>query len=73
MGGQGMPLITVKWVEGHNQERRDKVATKITDVVHETTGIPKAAIWVVFEDVKASDWYTDATSVAVQRGAVPKK
>lgn len=67
-----MPLITVKWVEGHNQERRDKVATAITNVVSETTGIPKPDIWVVFEDVKSSDWYTNATSVAVQRGQTKK-
>jgi 4-oxalocrotonate tautomerase len=69
-----MPLVTIKWVEGHNQERRDVVAQKVTDAIHDTTGIPKPAIWVVFEDVKASDWYTDSTSVAVQRaGAAAKK
>jgi len=64
-----MPMITVQWVEGHNQERRDKIATGITQLVHDTTGIPKSGIWVVFEDVKASDWYTESVSVAVQRAA----
>jgi len=66
-----MPMITVKWVEGHNQDRRDRIAKGITDVVHESTGLPKSGIWVVFEDVKATDWYTESTSVAVQRA--PKR
>ncbi len=67
-----MPFITVKWVEGHNQKRRDKIATKITEVVSETTGIGKSDIWVVFEDVKAEDWYLDATQVAVHRARAKK-
>jgi len=67
-----MPLITIKWVEGHNQQRRDAVARRVTAAVHDATGIPEPNIWVVFEDVKASDWYTDATSVAVQRAAAKK-
>jgi phenylpyruvate tautomerase PptA (4-oxalocrotonate tautomerase family) len=67
-----MPMITVKWVEGHNQKRRDKIAAKITEVVSKETGITPPNIWVVFEDVKAEDWYTDATQVAVQRAAAKK-
>lgn len=64
-----MPMVTIKMVEGHNQSRRDTIARRVTEAIHETTQIPKSSIWVVFEDVKASDWYTDATSVAEQRAA----
>jgi len=67
-----MPVVTVKWVEGHNQERRDIIAKRITDAIHEVTKIPETGIWVVFEDVKASDWFIESTSVAVQRAGKSK-
>ena len=62
-----MPFVTIKMVEGHNQQRRDTIARAVTQAIHEQTQIPKSAIWVVIEDVKASDWYTDAVTVADQR------
>jgi 4-oxalocrotonate tautomerase len=67
-----MPMITVQWVEGRNQDMRDRIAKGITDLVHETIGVPKSGVWVVFEDVKASDWYSDSISVAVQRAGNSK-
>jgi 4-oxalocrotonate tautomerase len=62
-----MPFVTIKMVEGHNQQRRDTIAQAVTNAIHEQTQIPKSAIWVVVEDVKPSDWYTEGMTVAEQR------
>ena len=67
-----MPMITVQWVEGRNHDQRERIAKGITDLVHETIGVPKSGVWVVFEDVKASDWYSDSISVADQRAGKSK-
>ncbi len=68
-----MPFVTIKMVEGRNQQQRDTIVRAVTQAIHEQTQIPKPDIWVVVEDVKASDWYTGATTVAEQRATAAKK
>jgi 4-oxalocrotonate tautomerase len=52
-----MPFVNIQILKGHNQKRKDEIARRVTDAISEETGLPKEAIWVVFEDVAASDWY----------------
>jgi 4-oxalocrotonate tautomerase len=44
------------------------MARRITDVITDLTKLPKEAIWVVFEDVKATDWYVGDKSVHKLKG-----
>ena len=67
-----MPFVTIKMVEGRGQPQRDTIARAVTQAIHEQTQIPEKDIWVVVEDVKASDWYTGATTIADQRAAARK-
>ena len=46
------------------QEMKDKVAELLTEDLSKITGIPKAAIWVMFEDVPAKDWYINGKCLA---------
>ena len=59
-----MPSVNIRILEGHPQERKDEIARRVTDAISEVAMLPKEAIWVVFEDVKADDWYVGPTPVS---------
>ncbi len=59
-----MPFVNIRIVEGHSQERKDEIARRVTDTIAEVARLPQEAIWVVFEDVKADDWYVGSTRVS---------
>jgi 4-oxalocrotonate tautomerase len=71
-GGEAMPFVHIDWLEGRDQSCKDEVARRVCDVISELTGLPKDAIWIVFEDVRASDWYVGSDSVQALR-ARPKQ
>jgi 4-oxalocrotonate tautomerase len=59
-----MPFVNIQILAGHPQERKDEIARRVADTISEVAKLPKEAIWVVFEDVKADDWYVGATRVS---------
>ncbi len=70
-----MPFVSVKILKGHPQERKDEISRRVTEAISEVASLPKEAIWVVFEDVEAEDWYVGSERVselkkkAAERGA----
>ena len=58
-----MPFVTVRILQGHSQQRKDEMSSRITAAISEVAQLPKDAIWVVFEDVTAEDWYVGGTTV----------
>ena len=58
-----MPFVTIRILKGHSQERKDEISRRVTAAVSEVAQLPKDAIWVVFEDVTAEDWYIGGTAV----------
>ena len=58
-----MPFVTIRILKGHSQERKDEISRRVTDAVSEVAQLPRDAIWVVFEDVTAEDWYIGGTTV----------
>jgi 4-oxalocrotonate tautomerase len=58
-----MPFVNVRILEGHSQQRKDEMSRRITAAISEVAQLPKEAIWVVFEDVSAEDWYVGGTTV----------
>ena len=59
-----MPFVNIRILEGHPQERKDKIARRVVDAISEEAKLPKEVIWVVFEDVTADDWYVGPTRVS---------
>lgn len=62
-----MPMITVRILEGHPPETKQKIAAGFTRVVGEATGLQPSDIWIIFEDVPHRDWFTgseDSTGFA---------
>ena len=58
-----MPFVTIRILKGHSQERKDEISRRVTAAVSEIAQLPKDAVWVVFEDVTAEDWYIGGTTV----------
>lgn len=58
-----MPFVTIKILKGHPQQRKDEMSKRVTAAISELASLPKEAIWVVFEDVSAEDWYVGGATV----------
>jgi 4-oxalocrotonate tautomerase len=59
-----MPFVNIRILKGHSQERKDEIASRVTAAISEVAELPKDAIWIVFEDVEADDWYVGASRVS---------
>ncbi len=60
-----MPFVNIQILEGHPPERKDEIARRVTATISELAELPPEAIWVVFENVSADDWYVGPTRVSV--------
>jgi 4-oxalocrotonate tautomerase family enzyme len=67
-GGPSMPFVNIRILKGHSQQRKNEIARRVTEAVSEVAELPKEAIWVVFEDVTAPDWYVGGKTVEKPAG-----
>jgi 4-oxalocrotonate tautomerase len=51
-----MPVVRVSWFEGKTTDQKAKVAAEITRSIADNTGTDPSYVYVIFEDVKPSDW-----------------
>ncbi|BBC73346.1 tautomerase [Altererythrobacter sp. B11] len=51
-----MPVVRVSWFEGKGHGQKEKVAAEITESIVRNTDTDPKYIYVIFDDVKASDW-----------------
>ena len=51
-----MPVVRVSWFEGKNHAQKEVVAAEITDSIVRNTGTAPEYIYVIFDDVRPSDW-----------------
>ena len=58
-----MPFVNIRILEGHSQQRKDEMATRISAAISEVAEIQRENIWVVFEDVSRDDWFVGGDSV----------
>ncbi|WP_395020741.1 4-oxalocrotonate tautomerase family protein [Dongia sp.] len=59
-----MPFVNIRILKGHSKQRKDEISRRVTETIAEVAQLPKEAVWVVFEDVEAEDWYVGGDSVA---------
>jgi len=59
-----MPFVNIQLLKGPPQERKDEIANRVTATLSELAQLPKEAIWVVFDEVAAEDWYVGAEPVS---------
>lgn len=51
-----MPVVRVSWFEGADAKAKQAVAAEITESIVKNIGTDPKYIYVVFEDIKKSDW-----------------
>lgn len=59
-----MPFVNIQILQGHPQDRKDEMARRVVAAVSELAQLPPDAIWVVFDEVSADDWYVGAERVS---------
>ncbi len=51
-----MPVVTVEWLEGRSQEQKVRLVDAMTRAFTDIAKVSKDHVWIVFRDVKRSDW-----------------
>ena len=51
-----MPVVTVDWLEGRTPEQKSQLAEALTQAFVEVANVSPDQVWIVFKDVKRSDW-----------------
>lgn len=51
-----MPLVTIEWIEGRTPAQKAQVAQAITQALVDIAKVPPDQVWIVFHDVRRSDW-----------------
>lgn len=51
-----MPVIQVEWLEGRTAQQKAQLTEAITKAFVETAKVSAEQVWIVFKDVKRSDW-----------------
>ncbi len=51
-----MPMVTVEWLEGRTPQQKQALAGALTKAFVEIAKVPIDQVWIVFHDVKRSDW-----------------
>ena len=51
-----MPVITVDWLEGRTPQQKAHLAEAMTNAFVEIAQVKPDQVWIVFRDVKRSDW-----------------
>lgn len=51
-----MPVITVEWLEGRTPQQKAKLTEAVTRSFVEIAEVRPEQVWIVFKDVKRSDW-----------------
>ena len=51
-----MPVVTVEWLEGRTPQQKARISRAITQAFVDAAGLSQDQVWIVFRDVKRSDW-----------------
>ena len=51
-----MPILTVEWLEGRTPQQKRQLAEALTKAFAEIAHVKDDQVWIVFRDVKRSDW-----------------
>jgi 4-oxalocrotonate tautomerase len=51
-----MPVVTIEWLEGRTAQQKAQLADALTKAFVEIAKVQKEQVWIVFRNVKRSDW-----------------
>lgn len=68
-----MPFVNIRLVReviaDDPAAKKAEIARRVAAAITEVTGLSPDDVWVVFEEIAASDWYVGPASVASRRNA----
>ncbi len=66
-----MPFVNIRLVKqviAHDPEGvKAKINDAVTASINEAAGIPRENVWVVFEEIDETDWFSGGVRVKEQR------
>lgn len=68
-----MPFVNIQILPGHPQERKDEMSRRVTEAISELAQLPKEAIWVVFDEISADNWYVGSERVSEMKKRMAQK
>ena len=51
-----MPVLSIEWLEGRTAQQKAQLADMLTQAFVDVAKVSKDQVWIVFKDVKRSDW-----------------
>lgn len=51
-----MPVVTVEWLEGRTPQQKAQLTEALTHAFVDIAKVKPEQVWIVFRDVKRSDW-----------------
>jgi 4-oxalocrotonate tautomerase len=51
-----MPMVTIEWLNGRSPAQKAKLSKAMTRAFVEIAKVKPEQMWIVFRDVKRSDW-----------------
>jgi 4-oxalocrotonate tautomerase len=70
-----MPFVNIRIVKeviaADPEGRKAEIGRRVAAAISEVAGVPEDAVWVVFEEVEARDWYVGRRNVQQMRAAGP--
>ncbi len=57
-----MPIVHVHILEGRSDEKKGRMAQRVTQAVSETLGAPVESIRVLVHEASSDDWYVGGKS-----------
>ena len=64
-----MPMVTVEWIEGRSAQQKGALAEALTTAFVDVAKVPKEQVWIVFRDVKRTDWAMNGRLLNEEPGA----
>ena len=62
-----MPVIRVEWLEGRTPQQKEQLTTAITEAFVKIAQVSPEHVWIVFHDVKRSDWAMNGQLLGKER------
>ncbi|MBI2174872.1 MAG: tautomerase family protein [Candidatus Omnitrophica bacterium] len=61
-----MPVVRVEWLEGRSLQQKMALSRALTQAFVDIASVSKDQVWIVFKDVKRSDWAMGGKLVSEQ-------
>lgn len=59
-----MPYVRIEMISGRSEDQKAEVAKAVTDALVNHAGATPGSVFVVFQDVPASDWAVSGTLIS---------